>query len=166
MDDKPLVAVIMGSKSDWETMTHASKTLTEFGVLHETRIVSAHRTPQLLAEFATGAAERGLEVIIAGAGGAAHLPGMAAAYTILPVLGVPVESKTLKGMDSLLSIVQMPAGIPVATFAIGKAGAINAALLAISILANSRPDLREKLRAFREKQTAKVLKDTLQKGQE
>jgi 5-(carboxyamino)imidazole ribonucleotide mutase len=166
MDDKPLVAVIMGSKSDWETMTHASKTLTEFGVLHETRIVSAHRTPQLLAEFATGAVERGLEVIIAGAGGAAHLPGMAAAYTILPVLGVPVESKTLKGMDSLLSIVQMPAGIPVATLAIGKAGAINAALLAISILANSRPDLREKLRAFREKQTAKVLKDTLQKGQE
>jgi 5-(carboxyamino)imidazole ribonucleotide mutase len=166
MDDKPLVAVIMGSKSDWETMTHASKTLTEFGVLHETRIVSAHRTPQLLAEFATGAAERGLEVIIAGAGGAAHLPGMAAAYTILPVLGVPIESKTLKGMDSLLSIVQMPAGIPVATLAIGKAGAINAALLAISILANSRPDLREKLRAFREKQTAKVLKDTLQKGQE
>ena len=166
MDDKPLVAVIMGSKSDWETMTHASKTLTEFGVLHETRIVSAHRTPQLLAEFATGAAERGLEVIIAGAGGAAHLPGMAAAYTILPVLGVPIESKTLKGMDSLLSIVQMPAGIPVATLAIGKAGAIYAALLAISILANSRPELREKLRAFREKQTAKVLKDTLQKGQE
>ena len=166
MDDKPLVGVIMGSKSDWETMTHASKTLTEFGVLHETRIVSAHRTPQLLAEFATGAAERGLEVIIAGAGGAAHLPGMAAAYTILPVLGVPIESKTLKGMDSLLSIVQMPAGIPVATLAIGKAGAINAALLAISILANSRPELREKLRAFREKQTAKVLKDTLQKGQE
>jgi 5-(carboxyamino)imidazole ribonucleotide mutase len=166
MDDKPLVAVIMGSKSDWETMTHASKTLTEFGVAHETRIVSAHRTPQLLAEYATGAAERGLEVIIAGAGGAAHLPGMAAAYTILPVLGVPIESKTLKGMDSLLSIVQMPAGIPVATLAIGKAGATNAALLAISILANSRPELREKLRAFREKQTAKVLKDTLQKGQE
>jgi len=166
MDDKPLVGVIMGSKSDWETMTHASKTLTEFGVLHETRIVSAHRTPQLLAEYATGAAERGLEVIIAGAGGAAHLPGMAAAYTILPVLGVPIESKTLKGIDSLLSIVQMPTGIPVATLAIGKAGAINAALLAISILANSRPELREKLRAFREKQTAKVLKDTLQKGQE
>jgi 5-(carboxyamino)imidazole ribonucleotide mutase len=166
MDDKPLVGVIMGSKSDWETMTHASKTLTEFGVLHETRIVSAHRTPQLLAEYATGAAERGLEVIIAGAGGAAHLPGMAAAYTILPVLGVPIESKTLKGIDSLLSIVQMPAGIPVATLAIGKSGAINAALLAISILANSRPEVREKLRAFREKQTAKVLKDTLQKGQE
>jgi 5-(carboxyamino)imidazole ribonucleotide mutase len=166
MDDKPLVGVIMGSKSDWETMTHASKMLTEFGVLHETRIVSAHRTPQLLAEYATGAADRGLEVIIAGAGGAAHLPGMTAAYTILPVLGVPIESKSLKGIDSLLSIVQMPAGIPVATLAIGKAGATNAALLAISILANSRPELREKLRAFREKQTAKVLKDTLQKGQE
>jgi 5-(carboxyamino)imidazole ribonucleotide mutase len=166
MDDKPLVAVIMGSKSDWETMTHASKTLTEFGVPHETRIVSAHRTPQLLAEYATGAADRGLEVIIAGAGGAAHLPGMAAAYTILPVLGVPVESKSLKGLDSLLSIVQMPAGIPVATLAIGKAGATNAALLAVSILANSRPELREKLRLFRERQTAKVLKDTLQKGPE
>jgi 5-(carboxyamino)imidazole ribonucleotide mutase len=166
MDEKPLVAVIMGSKSDWETMTHASKTLADFGVPHETRIVSAHRTPQLLAEFATGAAERGLEVIIAGAGGAAHLPGMAAAYTILPVLGVPIESKSLKGIDSLLSIVQMPAGIPVATLAIGKAGATNAALLAVSILANSRPELREKLRAFREKQTAKVLKDTVGKGQE
>jgi 5-(carboxyamino)imidazole ribonucleotide mutase len=166
MDDKPLVGVIMGSKSDWDTMTHASKTLIEFAVPHETRIVSAHRTTQLLAEYATTAAERGLEIIIAGAGGAAHLPGMAAAYTVLPVLGVPIESKTLKGMDSLLSIVQMPAGIPVATLAIGKAGAINAALLAISILANSRPELREKLRAFREKQTAKVLKDTLQKGQE
>ncbi|HTB11203.1 MAG TPA: 5-(carboxyamino)imidazole ribonucleotide mutase [Bryobacteraceae bacterium] len=166
MDDKPLVGVIMGSKSDWDTMTHASKTLTEFAVPHETRIVSAHRTPQLLAEYAATAAERGLEIIIAGAGGAAHLPGMAAAYTVLPVLGVPIESKTLKGMDSLLSIVQMPAGIPVATLAIGKAGATNAALLAISILANSRPDLREKLRVFREKQTAKVLKDTLQKGQE
>src|SRR5580704_7078231 len=166
MADNPLVGVIMGSKSDWDTMSHASKMLAEFGVLHETRIVSAHRTPQLLAEYATGAAERGLEVIIAGAGGAAHLPGMAAAYTILPVLGVPIESKTLKGIDSLLSIVQMPTGIPVATLAIGKAGAINAALLAISILANSRPELREKLRAFREKQTAKVLKDTLQKGQE
>lgn len=166
MDDKPLVAVIMGSKSDWETMTHASKTLADFGVPHETRIVSAHRTPQLLAEYATAAAERGLEIIIAGAGGAAHLPGMAAAYTMLPVLGVPIETKTLKGMDSLLSIVQMPAGIPVATLAIGKAGATNAALLAISILANSRPELREKLRAFREKQTAKVMKDTLQKGAE
>jgi 5-(carboxyamino)imidazole ribonucleotide mutase len=161
MDEKPLVGVIMGSKSDWETMAHASEVLTEFGVAHETRIVSAHRTPQLLAEYATTAAERGLEVIIAGAGGAAHLPGMAAAYSILPVLGVPIESKTLKGMDSLLSIVQMPAGIPVATLAIGKAGATNAALLAVAILANSRPELREKLRVFREKQTDKVLKDTL-----
>ena len=154
----------MGSKSDWDTMRHASETLTEFAVPHETRIVSAHRTPQLLADYSTGAAERGLEVIIAGAGGAAHLPGMAAAYTVLPVLGVPIESKTLKGIDSLLSIVQMPAGIPVGTLAIGKAGATNAALLAIAILANSRPELREKLRAFREKQTAKVLKDTLQKA--
>lgn len=161
MDDKPVVAVIMGSKSDWDTMSNASKTLADFGVPHETRIVSAHRTPQLLAEFATTAAERGLEVIIAGAGGAAHLPGMTAAYTILPVLGVPIESKSLKGIDSLLSIVQMPAGIPVATLAIGKPGATNAALLAIAILANSRPDLREKLRLFREKQTAKVLKDSL-----
>jgi len=161
MDEKPLVGIIMGSKSDWETMTHASKMLAEFGVPHETRVVSAHRTPQLLAEYATGAAQRGLEIIIAGAGGAAHLPGMAAAYTLLPVVGVPIETKTLKGIDSLLSIVQMPAGIPVATLAIGKAGATNAALLAISILSNSRPELREKLRAFREKQTAKVLKDTL-----
>jgi len=164
MDEKLLVGVIMGSKSDWDTMRHASETLTEFAVPHETRIVSAHRTPQLLADYSTGAAERGLEVIIAGAGGAAHLPGMAAAYTVLPVLGVPIESKTLKGIDSLLSIVQMPAGIPVGTLAIGKAGATNAALLAIAILANSRPELREKLRAFREKQTAKVLKDTLQKA--
>src|SRR5271167_3891477 len=146
MDEKPLVGVIMGSKSDWDAMRNASETLTEFGVLHETRIVSAHRTPRLLAEYAAGAAERGLEVIIAGAGGAAHLPGMAAAYTVLPVLGVPIESKMLKGIDSLLSIVQMPAGVPVATLAIGEAGATNAALLAISILANSRPELREKLR--------------------
>jgi 5-(carboxyamino)imidazole ribonucleotide mutase len=161
MDDKPLIGIIMGSKSDWDTMRHASETLTDFGVLHETRIVSAHRTPQLLAEYATSAVERGLEVIIAGAGGAAHLPGMAAAYTVLPVLGVPIESKTLKGVDSLLSIVQMPAGVPVGTLAIGKPGATNAALLAISILANSRPELREKLRLFREKQTAKVLKDSL-----
>jgi 5-(carboxyamino)imidazole ribonucleotide mutase len=161
MDEKPLVGVIMGSKSDWVSMSHASETLAQFGVPHETRIVSAHRTPQLLAEYATSAAERGLEVIIAGAGGAAHLPGMAAAYTVLPVLGVPIESKSLKGIDSLLSIVQMPAGIPVGTLAIGKPGAINAALLAIAILANSRPELREKLRVFREKQTAKVLKDSV-----
>ncbi|MGA3201487.1 MAG: 5-(carboxyamino)imidazole ribonucleotide mutase [Bryobacteraceae bacterium] len=161
MDEKPLVGVIMGSKSDWVSMSHASETLAQFGVPHETRIVSAHRTPQLLAEYSTSAAERGLEVIIAGAGGAAHLPGMAAAYTVLPVLGVPIESKSLKGIDSLLSIVQMPAGIPVGTLAIGKPGAINAALLAIAILANSRPELREKLRVFREKQTAKVLKDSV-----
>jgi 5-(carboxyamino)imidazole ribonucleotide mutase len=161
MDEKPLVGVIMGSKSDWVSMSHASETLAQFGVPHETRIVSAHRTPQLLAEYSTSAAERGLEVIIAGAGGAAHLPGMAAAHTVLPVLGVPIESKSLKGIDSLLSIVQMPAGIPVGTLAIGKPGAINAALLAIAILANSRPELREKLRVFREKQTAKVLKDSV-----
>ena len=161
MDEKSLVGVIMGSKSDWDTMSSASKTLAEFGVPHETRVVSAHRTPQLLAEYASSAAERGLEVIIAGAGGAAHLPGMAAAYTVVPVLGVPIESKVMKGVDSLLSIVQMPAGIPVGTLAIGKAGATNAALLAIAILANTRPDLREKLKLFREKQTSKVLKDTL-----
>jgi len=161
MDEKPLVGVIMGSKSDWSTMRHASETLAQFGVPHETRIVSAHRTPQLLAEYAGSAADRGLEIIIAGAGGAAHLPGMAAAYTVLPVLGVPVESKSLKGVDSLFSIVQMPGGIPVATLAIGKPGATNAALLAVSILANSRPALRQKLRAFREKQTSKVLKDSL-----
>jgi len=151
----------MGSKSDWSTMALVSKTLDEFGVPHETRIVSAHRTPRLLAEYAAGAEGRGLEVIIAGAGGAAHLPGMTAAYTILPVLGVPIESKVLKGVDSLLSIVQMPAGVPVATLAIGEAGATNAALLAVSILANSRPELREKLRVFREAQTSKVLKDSL-----
>jgi 5-(carboxyamino)imidazole ribonucleotide mutase len=161
MDEKPLVGIIMGSKSDWATMSNAAETLADFGVPHETRIVSAHRTPHLLAEYAGSAAGRGLEVIIAGAGGAAHLPGMAAAYTVVPVLGVPVESKVLKGVDSLLSIVQMPAGIPVGTLAIGKAGATNAALLAVAILANSRPELREKLLAFREKQTAKVLKDTL-----
>jgi 5-(carboxyamino)imidazole ribonucleotide mutase len=161
MDEKPLVGVIMGSRSDWDTMRNASETLTEFGVLHETRIVSAHRTPHLLAEYAGSAVERGLEVIIAGAGGAAHLPGMAAAYTVVPVLGVPIESKTLKGVDSLLSIVQMPSGIPVGTLAIGKAGATNAALLAIAMLATSRPELRAKLLAFREKQTAKVVKDVL-----
>ena len=157
----PLVAVIMGSKSDWETMRHAHETLDRFGVPHECQIVSAHRTPQWLAEFSTTAEQRGLEVIIAGAGGAAHLPGMAAAQTLLPVLGVPVESHALKGMDSLLSIVQMPGGIPVGTLAIGKAGAINAALMAVAILANSRPELREKLRAFRDEQTAKVRADTL-----
>src|SRR4051794_635653 len=153
----PLVGVIMGSRSDWETMQHAVAKLTELGVPHEVRVVSAHRTPQLLVEYATTAESRGLEVIIAGAGGAAHLPGMAAAQTVLPVLGVPVESYALKGMDSLLSIVQMPGGIPVGTLAIGKAGATNAALLAVAILGNSRPELREKLRQFREEQTAKVM---------
>src|SRR6188768_192179 len=140
-----LVSVIMGSKSDWATMELVSVTLTEFGVAHETKIVSAHRTPDLLFEFAKAAEERGIEVIIAGAGGAAHLPGMCASQTVLPVLGVPVESRALKGLDSLLSIAQMPAGIPVGTLAIGEAGAKNAALLAVSILANSRPELRKKL---------------------
>jgi len=156
-----LVAIIMGSKSDWETMRHADDVLTQFDVAHECRIVSAHRTPGWLAEFASQAESRGIEVIIAGAGGAAHLPGMAAAQTVLPVLGVPIESQALKGMDSLLSIVQMPAGIPVGALAIGKAGATNAALLAIAILANSRPPLREKLHQFRKDQTEKVMKETL-----
>jgi len=157
IDENPIVSIIMGSTSDWETMQNASDILKDFGVAHETRIVSAHRTPDLLFEFAKTAESRGLEVIIAGAGGAAHLPGMCAAQTILPVLGVPVQSKALSGMDSLLSIAQMPAGIPVGTLAIGAAGAKNAALFAVSILANSRPELREKLRKFREEQTNKVL---------
>src|SRR3974390_2458054 len=148
LSDRPLVGVIMGSKSDWETMRHASETLARFEVPHECRIVSAHRTPKWMAEYAETAESRGIEVIIAGAGGAAHLPGMTAAHTVLPVLGVPVESHALKGMDSLLSIVQMPGGVPVGTVAIGKAGAINAALLAAAILANTRPELREKLRRF------------------
>lgn len=152
----------MGSKSDWETMRHATDVLNRFAVPHQAAIVSAHRTPQWMAEFASTAESRGLEVIIAGAGGAAHLPGMVAAQTLLPVLGVPVESHSLRGMDSLLSIVQMPGGIPVGTLAIGKAGAANAALLAIAILANTRPDLREKLRAYREEQTRKVRQDTLE----
>ncbi|MDQ6706596.1 MAG: 5-(carboxyamino)imidazole ribonucleotide mutase [Acidobacteriota bacterium] len=156
-----MVAVIMGSRSDWETMRAASETLAEFDVPHETRIVSAHRTPQLMAEFASGAEARGIEVIIAGAGGAAHLPGMTAANTLIPVLGVPIESRALKGIDSLLSIVQMPAGIPVGTLAIGTAGAKNAALLAIAILANARPALREKLRAFRERQSQQVAEEKL-----
>ena len=151
----------MGSKSDWPTMEQASLVLDEFGVPHESKIVSAHRTPDLLFEFAKSAESRGIEVIIAGAGGAAHLPGMCASQTVLPVLGVPVESKALKGMDSLLSIVQMPAGVPVGTLAIGAAGAKNAALLAISILANSRPELREKLRTFRKDQTISVLETKL-----
>ena len=153
----PIVSIIMGSKSDWSTMEVASITLTEFGVPHETRIVSAHRTPDLLFEFAKGAESRGIEVIIAGAGGAAHLPGMCASQTVLPVLGVPVESKALKGLDSLLSIAQMPAGIPVGTLAIGQPGAKNAALLAVAILANSRPELREKLHKFRKTQTESVI---------
>ena len=160
-DPKPLVCVVMGSKSDWETIRHADEMLTQFGVAHECLIVSAHRTPTWLSEFANGAASRGVQVIIAGAGGAAHLPGMVAAQTTLPVLGVPVESAALRGMDSLLSIVQMPGGVPVGTLAIGKAGAINAALLAISILALSRPDLAEKLRKFRDDQTRDVRAQTL-----
>lgn len=157
----PLVAILMGSKSDWDTMRHADETLARFDVSRERRIVSAHRTPDLMAEYAKSAEGRGLQVIIAGAGGAAHLPGMVAAHTLLPVLGVPVESHALKGLDSLLSIAQMPGGIPVGTLAIGKAGAINAALLAVAILANHDPALREKLHAFRAEQTQKVLSDTL-----
>jgi 5-(carboxyamino)imidazole ribonucleotide mutase len=157
----PLVGIIMGSKSDWETMRHAATTLAEFGVPHETKIVSAHRTPQWMMEYAATAESRGLQVIIAGAGGAAHLPGMVAANTLLPVLGVPVESQALKGIDSLLSIVQMPGGIPVGTMAIGKSGAQNAALLAVAILANHDPVLRETLRRFREEQTARVRADEL-----
>lgn len=157
---KSLVAVVMGSQSDWETLRHAHERLDQFGVAHECRIVSAHRTPQWMSQFAAGAEARGIEVIIAGAGGAAHLPGMVAAQTLVPVLGVPVQSQALNGMDSLLSIVQMPAGIPVGTLAIGKAGAANAALLAVAILANSRPDLREKLRAFRAEQTRAVLEQS------
>ena len=153
----PLVGIIMGSTSDWETMQHAAKTLTDLGVPHETRVVSAHRTPDLLFEYATSAEKRGIEVIIAGAGGAAHLPGMTASKTVLPVLGVPVESKALKGLDSLLSIAQMPGGIPVGTLAIGKAGAINAALLASAILGAKHPHIREALRQFRSEQTHRVL---------
>jgi 5-(carboxyamino)imidazole ribonucleotide mutase len=153
----PLVGIIMGSTSDWETMEHASKTLTVLGVPHETRVVSAHRTPDLLFQYAGSAEGRGIEVIIAGAGGAAHLPGMTASKTLLPVLGVPVESKALKGLDSLLSIAQMPGGIPVGTLAIGKAGAINAALLAAAILGAKHPDVREALRSFRGEQTGRVL---------
>jgi len=159
--ERPLVAVIMGSKSDWETMRHAAGILADFGVRHECRIVSAHRTPAWMTEFSAKAEASGIEVIIAGAGGAAHLPGMVAAQTLVPVLGVPIEGQALKGIDSLLSIVQMPGGIPVGTLAIGKAGATNAALLAIAILANARPELRERLREFRASQTETVLKDKL-----
>jgi 5-(carboxyamino)imidazole ribonucleotide mutase len=156
----PLVAVIMGSKSDWEVMRQADEMLTKFGVPHECRVLSAHRTPAETAEYVSGAEGRGLEVIVAAAGGAAHLAGVCAAHTLLPVLGVPMESAALKGLDSLLSTVQMPAGIPVGTLAIGGAGARNAALLAVAILANSRPELREKLRQFRAEQREKVLRET------
>jgi 5-(carboxyamino)imidazole ribonucleotide mutase len=162
MEEQPLVGVIMGSKSDWDTMRHAAEILESFGVAYEKKIVSAHRTPRLMAEYAATAEERGLEAIIAGAGGAAHLPGMVAANTLLPVLGVPVESQALKGIDSLLSIVQMPGGVPVGTLAIGKAGAQNAALLAVAILANHDPALREKLRVFREEQAARVRSEELE----
>ena len=159
MADAPLVGIIMGSTSDWETMRHAAETLDALGVPHETKVVSAHRTPQRLYDYANGAADRGLKVVIAGAGGAAHLPGMAASMTHLPVLGVPVESKALKGMDSLLSIVQMPGGVPVGTLAIGKAGAINAGLLAAAILATSDADLAQRLKAWRARQTESVATD-------
>src|SRR5579862_9273648 len=157
----PLVGIIMGSKSDWETMRHAAEMLERFGVPHEAKVVSAHRTPEWMAEYASSAESKGLQVIIAGAGGAAHLPGMVAAQTLVPVLGVPVESQALHGLDSLLSIVQMPAGVPVATLAIGASGAANAALLAVRILAASRPELRLKLQEWSEEQTRRVLGETL-----
>src|SRR5579859_2538411 len=159
-DGKPLVGIIMGSQSDWATLTHASEILDRLAVPHEVRIVSAHRTPDRLREYAISARDRGLKVIIAGAGGAAHLPGMCASWTSVPVLGVPIESHALKGVDSLLSIVQMPAGIPVGTLAIGKPGAINAALFATAILATKHPRFREAIRQFREQQTAKGLANT------
>lgn len=160
-EQQPVVAIIMGSKSDWETMRHAAEVLREFEVPHECKVVSAHRTPDLMREFANSAEGRGLKVIIAGAGGAAHLPGMVSAQTTVPVLGVPVESKVLRGVDSLLSIVQMPAGIPTATFAIGNAGATNAALFAIAILSNSDLKLRSRLGQYRQAQTNRVLEETL-----
>ncbi|HEY3043579.1 MAG TPA: 5-(carboxyamino)imidazole ribonucleotide mutase [Vicinamibacterales bacterium] len=152
----PLVGIIMGSKSDWDTMRHAAEILEQFGVPHESKVVSAHRTPSLMAEYASAAAGRGLAVIIAGAGGAAHLPGMVASHTVVPVIGVPVQSAALSGLDSLLSIVQMPKGVPVATVAIGASGAANAGLLAVAILATSRPDLRVKLQAYRDEMAADV----------
>ena len=157
----PVVSVIMGSKSDWETMRHAAEMLGRFGVPHESLIVSAHRTPEWMRDFAVSAEGRGVEVIIAGAGGAAHLPGMVAAQTLLPVLGVPVQSHALNGLDSLLSIVQMPSGVPVGTLAIGKAGAANAALLAVRFLAVTRPELRDRLRDFADEQTRRVREETL-----
>jgi 5-(carboxyamino)imidazole ribonucleotide mutase len=156
-----LVAVIMGSKSDWETMRHTAEVLNEFDISFETRIVSAHRTPDFMAEYAKNAESRGLQIIIAGAGGAAHLPGMVASHTSLPVIGVPVQSHSLQGLDSLLSIVQMPGGVPVATMAIGKAGATNAALFAIRMLAVSNPNLRKRLRSFHAEQTERVLQEVL-----
>jgi 5-(carboxyamino)imidazole ribonucleotide mutase len=159
--DSPAVGIIMGSRSDWDTMRRASEILTELGVAHECRIVSAHRTPDLLFSYAEGAAARGLQVIIAGAGGAAHLPGMTASKTALPVLGVPVQSKALNGLDSLLSIVQMPRGIPVGTLAIGEAGAVNAGILAASIVALHDEQVRARLHAFRDQQTRRVLEDAL-----
>ena len=157
----PLVGIIMGSVSDWDTMKHAAAVLDQFGVPHERRVVSAHRTPQWMSEYASSAESRGLEVIVAGAGGAAHLPGMVASQSLVPVIGVPVQSRALNGLDSLLSIVQMPGGVPVATMAIGTAGATNAGLMAVAMLAVRRPELREKLRAFRQEQTDKVLRDEL-----
>jgi 5-(carboxyamino)imidazole ribonucleotide mutase len=160
-EPRPLVGLIMGSKSDWETMKQADEVLTRFEIPHEARIVSAHRTPARMAEYATTAVARGLEVIIAGAGGAAHLPGMVAAQTVLPVIGVPVQSAALNGLDSLLSIVQMPKGVPVATVAIGPAGAANAGLLAVAILATTRPDLRARLEAYRAELAEQVQRDTL-----
>jgi 5-(carboxyamino)imidazole ribonucleotide mutase len=158
----PVVGIIMGSKSDWETMKAASEMLTQFGVAHECRVVSAHRTPDWMVEYAHTAEARGLELIIAGAGGAAHLPGMTAGHTLLPVIGVPIQSRALNGLDSLLSIVQMPAGVPVATMAIGKAGATNAALLAVSILAATRPALREALGRFRTERAQQVMEEVLE----
>jgi 5-(carboxyamino)imidazole ribonucleotide mutase len=160
-NDRPLVAVIMGSKSDWETMRHTDELLSKFGIPHECRVLSAHRTPALTAEYALGAEGRGIEIMIAAAGGAAHLAGVIAAHTVLPVLGVPMQSQALNGIDSLLSTVQMPAGVPVGTLGIGQAGARNAALLAVAILGISRPELRQKLREFREEQAAKIAKETL-----
>ncbi len=160
-DDKPLVGILLGSRTDWETMQTASDLLTHFGVAHECRVLSAHRTPAATANYVAAAEQRGLEVLIAAAGMAAHLAGAVAAHTVLPVLGVPMEGGPLKGVDALLATVQMPGGVPVGTLAIGKAGATNAALLAVAILANKRPELREKLRAFREEQTAKVLAESL-----
>jgi 5-(carboxyamino)imidazole ribonucleotide mutase len=158
----PLVGILMGSKSDWDVMRHAAETLKEFGVPHEALVASAHRTPKRVADYVGSAEDRGIEVLIAAAGGAAHLAGVVAAHTLLPVLGVPMESQSLKGLDSLLATVQMPAGIPVGTLAIGKPGAINAALLAIAILAKGRPELRKKLAAYRAAAAAKIEAETLE----